>query len=220
MTYESPTQTATISPTALSPDSTQALAWMRNISAVILGSAIVAVCAHVALPLDFTPVPLTMQDFAVIALGLLLTPRVAMFTMLAYLAEGAAGLPVFAPGGPIGLTGLAHIIGPTGGYLMAYPTVAVVASHLWRKGERSYLGALVSAGAGTLVLFTLGGVWLGLISHISMQAVIALGVAPFLPGAGVKMALAAAVGYEWYRMRPAPARPLPLIQGSFHSDSE
>lgn len=218
MTYESPTPTATISPTALSPDSTQALTWMRNISSVIMGSAIIAVCAHVALPIDFTPVPLTMQDFAVIALGLLLTPRVAMFTMLAYLAAGAAGLPVFAPGGPIGLTGLAHIIGPTGGYMMAYPTAAVVASHLWRTGEKTYLGALVSAGAGMLVLFTLGGVWLGLISHISVQAVIAQGVAPFLPGAGVKMALAAAVGYEWFRMRPAPPRPLAIIQSGLHTD--
>lgn len=210
MTYESPAHAANAGQSALSPETFQALTWMRNIIAVILGSAIVAVCAHISVPLAFTPVPLSMQDFAVLAIGLLLSPRIAMYTMLAYLAEGAAGLPVFAPG-PLELTGMAHLLGPTGGYLMAYPTVAVVTSHLWRTGERNYLGALVSAGAGTLVLFALGGAWLGLIAHISPQAVIAEAVAPFLMGACVKMALAAAVGYEWHRMRPAPVRPLPTI---------
>jgi biotin transport system substrate-specific component len=77
---------------------------LRRAGIVLAGSAFIAVCAHIALPLYFSPVPLTMQTFAVLALGLLLPPRLAADTMLAYLAEGAVGLPVFAP--TPGLTGL------------------------------------------------------------------------------------------------------------------
>jgi biotin transport system substrate-specific component len=214
MTYESPTRAAHANST-LEPASAQALTWLRNIFIIICGSLFVAVCAHITLPLDFTPVPLTLQDFAVMVLGLLLGPRLAMFTMLAYLAEGAAGLPVFAPD-PTVLSGVAHILGPTGGYLMAYPTVAVVTSYLWRNGERNYLGALVSAGAGNLILLTLGCIWLGLNTHVSVDAVITDGVMPFLPGDAVKLVLAAFVGYEWSRMRPAPQKPLPIV----HNPSE
>jgi biotin transport system substrate-specific component len=214
MTYESPTRAAHAN-SDLEPASAQALTWVRNIFVIVCGSLFVAVCAHITVPLDFTPVPLTLQDFAVLALGLLVGPRLAMFTMLAYLAEGASGLPVFAPG-PTALSGVAHILGPTGGYLMAYPTVAVVTSYLWRNGERNYLGALVSAGAGNLILLTLGCLWLGLNTHVSVEAVITDGVMPFLPGDAVKVVLAAFVGYEWSRMRPAPRKPLPIV----HNPSE
>lgn len=210
MTNESPTQAAQASHAAFAPAAAQDIAWMRNLLVIFCGSLFVAVCAHITLPLDFTPVPLTLQDFAVMALGLFLTPRLAMYTMLVYLAEGAAGLPVFAPG-PMGMTGLAHILGPTGGYLMAYPTVAAVTSYLWRTSERSYLGALVSAGAGNMILLTLGGAWLGLLTHISPQAVMSEAVMPFVPGDAIKILLAAFVGSEWYRMGPAPRRPIQTV---------
>jgi len=210
MSYESPTREAHVGHSTLEPVSAQTYSWMRNLLIILCGSLVVAVCAHVTVPLAITPVPITLQDFAVMALGLLLGPRLVMFTMLAYLAEGAAGLPVFAPD-PLGLTGVAHILGPTGGYLMAYPTVAVVISYLWQNGEKSYLGALVSAGAGNLILLTLGGLWLGLNTHISPQAVLAEGVMPFLPGDALKIVMAAFLGFEWSRMRPAKRRPLPII---------
>lgn len=212
MTNESPTHAATASQSVsvIEAASLQVIAWMRTLFVVLCGSLFVAICAHITLPLDFTPIPLSLQDFAVMAIGLFLTPRLAMFTMLAYLVEGAAGLPVFAPG-PMELAGIAHIFGPTGGYLMAYPTVAAVTSYLWRTGERSFLGALVSAGAGNLILLTLGGAWLGLMTHISPQAVLAEAVMPFVPGDVIKVVFAAFVGHEWYRMGPAPRRPIQTI---------
>src|SRR5580692_3662208 len=114
--------------------------WLRAAGIVVLGSAFVAVCAHVALPLPFTPVPLTLQPFAVLLLGLLLTPRLAAATLAAYLAEGALGLPVFAPG-PLGAAGLAHLIGPTAGYLLAYPLAAPLISFLWRRTARGFTTA-------------------------------------------------------------------------------
>lgn len=217
MSNQFPARTAQPRNSTMDPTTAQVLAWLRSIFVIISGTLFVAVCAHITLPLTISPVPITLQDFAVMALALLLGPRLVMFTMLAYLAEGAAGLPVFAPA-LTGLTGVFHILGPTGGYLMAYPTMAVVISYMWRTGERSYLGALVCAGAGNFILLTLGGLWLGLNTHISAEAVIAQGVMPFLPGDAIKVALAAFVGYEWYRMCPAPRRPLPTINAPCDSD--
>src|SRR5271154_1383242 len=98
---------------------------LRTAGLVLAGSALVAICAHIALPLWFTPVPVTLQPFAVLLLGLLLGPRMAAGTMFAYLAEGAIGLPVFAPNGP---GGTLQLFGLTGGYLLSYPLVAPLVS--------------------------------------------------------------------------------------------
>jgi hypothetical protein len=108
---------------------------LRKAGIVLAGSALVAVCAHIALPLYFTPVPLTLQTLAVLLLGLLLSPRLAAATLAAYLIEGAVGLPVFAPS-VLGVGGLAHLIGPTGGYLLAYPLAAAMTSFLCRRSQR------------------------------------------------------------------------------------
>src|ERR1700727_1782712 len=110
---------------ALNTQETSGTAALRAGGIVLAGTLFVAACAHVSIPLFFTPVPLTLQPFAVLVLGLLLGPRMAFATLAAYLAEGAMGLPVFAPG-PTGLSGLAHLFGPTGGYLMAYPVAAAL----------------------------------------------------------------------------------------------
>src|ERR1700744_4226565 len=109
---------------------TRTPAWTlaRGGGIVLAGSALVAVCAHIAIPLWFTPVPVTMQPFAVLLLGFLLSPQVAVAAMLAFLAEGAAGLPVFTPQG---LGGVAQLLGPTGGYLLSYPLVAPMVSWFW-----------------------------------------------------------------------------------------
>jgi biotin transport system substrate-specific component len=132
---------------------------LRMAGIVIGGSALVAICSHVALPLPFTPVPLTLQPFAVLLLGLLLAPRLAAATLAAFLAEGALGLPVFAPG-PVGL---AHLLGPTGGYLLAYPLAALVISFLWRQTGRgtrhAFPAALLSAGAGNMFILACGALW-------------------------------------------------------------
>ncbi len=207
---DNPAHAASVHQSGIEVFSGRALTWMRYLGIVLCGSLFVAICAHVTLPLAFTPVPLTLQDFAVMALGLLLTPRLAVATMLAYLAEGAAGLPVFAPG-TIELTGLAHLLGPTGGYLMAYPTVALVTAKVWRSGAANCAGAVISAAAGNLILLAIGGAWLGMTTHSSMDTVVNLAVMPFLPGDALKVCLAAAVGFEWSRMRPAPRKPLRLI---------
>lgn len=155
-------------------------------------NALIAISAHVSVPLFFTPVPLTLQTFAVILTGLLLGPSLAFSTLLLYLAEGAMGLPVFSPAG---LGGTAQLLGITGGFLMSYPFAAAAAGFIVRAfGSRfSRFGAAIFAGiAATLVVFLIGGVWIGHISHASWQTTAALGVAPFLPGEVIKIITAAA----------------------------
>lgn len=174
---------------------------------ILAGSALVAISSHIALPLWFTPVPLTLQPFAVLLVGLLLSPRLAAATLGVYLLEGAAGLPVFAPGLALG-AGMAHLLGPTGGYLMSYPASAALIAFLWRRSRRGFGAALLSAAAGDVVILMSGFVWLaawthGASSHGSMGTAFALAVLPFLPGDALKVAAAAAVarGIERARRR-------------------
>ena len=157
---------------------------------VLVGSALVAICAHVSVPLWFTPVPVTLQPFAVLLLGLLLSPRLAAGAMVAYLAEGAAGLPVFTPHG---LGGIAQLLGPTGGYLLSYPVVAPMVSMAWRRGARSFSRGLMIAGAGSLGTLALGALWLGVLTHAAPLTVLNHAVLPFLPGDVLKVCAAAGI---------------------------
>jgi biotin transport system substrate-specific component len=156
-------------------------------------TAVVAASAHVAIPLPFTPVPLTLQPLAVLGVGLALGPLEGFLAMLAYLAEGAIGLPVFSPTGP---GGLAQMLGPTGGFLMAYPLVAAIASGLsqWLSGRVArFLAAFVAGSVAMAVLFVLGASWLMHFGHLSLHATWIAAVAPFLPGELVKIVVAAGV---------------------------
>jgi biotin transport system substrate-specific component len=160
----------------------------------------VAACAHLSLPLYFTPVPLTLQPFAVLVLGLMLSPRLASATLVAYLAEGAMGLPVFTSG-PLMAGGLAHLFGPTGGYLLAYPFAVALISLLWRRSPRSFAAALASAAAGNLAILTCGALWLSVLTHASIQSVLTLSVLPFLPGDALKVISAAGLVFGFQRVR-------------------
>jgi biotin transport system substrate-specific component len=184
------------------PAGTRLALGLRSAGIALAGSAVVALSAHVALPLSFTPVPMTLQPLAVLVLGLLLAPELAAATLVLYLAEGAMGLPVFAPTIPPTL-GLAHLLGPTGGYLMAYPAAAVLASWLYRRTGRGFGSGLLSAGSALALVFACGAVWLAVWTHGSIQTVLAQAVLPFLPGAGLNIAAAAAVARGYERLRRA-----------------
>jgi biotin transport system substrate-specific component len=170
----------------------------RSAGLVIAGSAFVALCAHVSIPLWFTPVPVTLQPFAVVLLGLLLDPGVAVGVMIAYLAEGAAGLPVFTPHG---VGGVAQLVGLTGGYLMSYPVVALLVSTLWRRGARSFSRGLLVAAAGDLLILTMGAAWMEMWTHISLGALMANAVVPFLPGDALKVCAAAGIASGFARVK-------------------
>jgi biotin transport system substrate-specific component len=164
------------------------VAW-NTVLAVVLATALVAICAHIAIPLGFTPIPVTMQTFAVLLLGLLFSPGAALACLALYLMEGAVGLPVFSPHGP---GGVAQLLGPGGGYLLSYPFAAVVASVLFRRGRRTFLSAMVAAGLASILILAAGALWLGLLSHATFSAVFAQSVAPFLVGDALKVLAATA----------------------------
>lgn len=175
---------------------------MRPVTIVIGGTVLAAICAHVAIPLTFTPVPLSLAPFAVLLLGLVLSPRMAAVTFVAYLAEGAAGLPVFAPSAAAP-AGLAHLLGPTGGYLMAYPAAAALIAWLWRgmgsKMGRGFAAACLCVAIGDAVILTSGALWFSVLPHAAGMP--AMAVLPFLPGDALKVAAAAAMGAGWVRLR-------------------
>lgn len=175
-------------------------AGMRTGGIVVGGTLLAAICAHIVLPLYFTPVPLSLQPLAVLVLGLVLSPRLAGATMAAYLAEGAIGLPVFAPGTEA-FGGLAHLFGPTGGYLLAYPVAAVMVSYLWRRTRRGFATAVLSAAAGDLLILASGALWLAVWTHVSAPSDLAMAVVPFLPGDALKVAAAAGMAAGFVRLR-------------------
>ena len=148
------------------PDTLRALhapriAW-KTTTTVVLATGLVAICAHIAVPLGFTPIPVTMQTFAVLLLGLLFSPGAAFACLALYLMEGALGLPVFSPHGP---GGIAQLLGPTGGYLLSYPLAAGLASLLYRRSRRSFATGIAAAGLASLLILAVGATWLGLLSH-------------------------------------------------------
>lgn len=177
---------------------------LRNAAIILGGSLLAAICAHIVLPLYFTPVPLSLQPLAILLLGLLLSPRLAAATLVTYLAEGAMGLPVFAPGTEL-YGGLAHLFGPTGGYLLAYPVAAAVISILWRRTRRGFATAVLAAAAGDLLILACGALWLSVWTHASTPTALLMAVFPFLPGDALKVAAAAgmAVGFVRIRRRAA-----------------
>lgn len=173
---------------------------LRSAGVVLAGSALVAVCSHISIPLWFTPVPLTLQPFAVLVLGLMLSPRLAAATLGAYLLEGAAGLPVFAPGFALG-AGMAHLLGPTGGYLMSYPAAATLVSWLRSSFKRGFGASVLSAAAGNALILLCGFAWLAVWTHASVGSAFALAVLPFLPGDALKVVAAAGIVQGWDRTR-------------------
>ena len=169
---------------------------------VVSASLLVAVCAHLSVPLWFTPVPLTLSDFAVLLVGLLLGPELAFTALALYLAEGAAGLPVFSP---FSAGGIAHLLGPNGGYLLAYPFAAALAGFTVRalKTLPRYAAAAIAATAATVVILAAGATWLGVYTHHAAALTLKLAVLPFLPGQVVKIAAAAGTYAALSRWRRA-----------------
>ncbi len=162
---------------------------LRNTVLAVLGTVALTISAKIQVP--FYPVPMTMQTFAVLVIGMTFGWRLGGATVALYLAEGAFGLPVFA-GTPERGIGLAYMMGPTGGYLVGFAVSAAVVGYLAARGwDRNVWTTLAAMTLGTAVIFGFGYAWLG--GLIGYEKAFAVGVVPFLYGAAFKIALAAAV---------------------------
>ena len=167
----------------------------RQVALVVGASLFVALCAHITIPLPFTPVPLTVQNFGVLLVGLLLGSRRGFAALALYLAEGAMGMPVFSPVGP---GGIAHLLGPTGGFLLAYPLVAWLAGFIMEHGRKTFARAAMGGLLGEVVLFTGGLTWLAVLTHSVAQA-FRWGLYWFLFAEVIKVMMAAGIAARWQR---------------------
>jgi biotin transport system substrate-specific component len=158
--------------------------WTQRIAAVAIGSALLALSAHVQVP--FWPVRLSMQSFVVLAIGLACGGRLGAATLLAYLAEGACGLPVFQGG-----AGPAYMAGPTGGYLLGFVLAAWAVGTLADRGAtRGWTGTVAVLLLGEVLIYLPGVAWLAVLFGPAKS--LGFGLVPFLPAEAVKLALATA----------------------------
>jgi biotin transport system substrate-specific component len=176
---------------------------------IAAANILLVLCAHIAFPLPGKPVPVTGQTFGVLLVAILLGSRRGALALGLYLLEGIAGLPVFQP---LGLPGPARFLGPTAGYLLAYPPAAFVTGWVVERGTSGartqfasfradgakLIGALVS---GEAIIFVSGCAWLALVTRVGWTNSYHIGALPFLPGEVIKMALivAAVGGLEFAR---------------------
>ena len=161
----------------------------RDGALVVAFSLFMALCAQISIPLPWTPVPITGQTLGLLLTGAILGPRRGALAMLLYLAEGAAGLPVFAGG----TGGMARLLGPTGGYLFSYPIVAALLGVLAVRGwDRRIPSALLMFLIGNVVVYLFGVSWLNIYKGTFGQvSLMWAGVYPFLIGDAIKIGLAA-----------------------------
>jgi len=168
----------------------------RQVAVIVGASLFVALCAHITIPLmPLTPVPLTVQNFAVLVVGFLLGSRRGFAAVMLYLVEGLAGLPVFNPTGP---GGVAQLFGVTGGFLLIYPFVAFTAGYIFEHGRKTFLSAAIGGILAELLLFAGGLSWLYLLTH-SLAKAAYLGLYWFVAAEVIKVMFAAAIATRWRR---------------------
>ncbi|MGA7854963.1 MAG: biotin transporter BioY [Candidatus Acidiferrales bacterium] len=179
---------------------------------IAAATILLALCAHIVIPLPWTPVPITGQTFGVLLVGVLLGARRGGLALVLYLLEGAAGLPVFQP---LGLVGPARFLGPTAGYLISYPVAAFVTGWLVERGSqfvearatKSYFAAFSLIGgliSGEAIIFAGGCAWLAVGLGLGWKLALLQGALPFVPGEVVKIVLivAAVGGMQFFRRTP------------------
>lgn len=166
--------------------------WVRDAMLIVLFSGFVALTARISIPLPFTPVPVTGQTLGVLLCGAVLGWRRGALALALYLVEGAMGLPVWAPSATL-LPGIGRLLGPTGGYLWAYPFAAALVGLLAERGwDRRFALAALAMVLGNVVIYAFGVAWLALFYSTIQQALLT-GLVPFVAGDLLKIAVAAVV---------------------------
>jgi biotin transport system substrate-specific component len=195
----------TLLATVATRNDSRALRTAEQIGAVAFVTVLTAIAAQVSIPLPFTPVPFTFQPMVVLVGAAALGARLGMMSQILYLALGIAGLPMFAAS-PSLPQGAARLLGPTGGYLMAYPFAAFAAGWLAERGfDRRYLTAVAAMACGLAVVFAGGLSWLALYVQpvAGFGGAIRIGFTPFIVADLVKLLVAAGVmpSLWWIRTR-------------------
>ena len=192
-----PPSTDTLIGAALYP-----LDWTRSVSLVVAFSLLTALSAQIFIPIG--PVPITGSTFAVLLTGALLGSRLGAMAMIVYLVEGTLGLPFFygGHGGP------AHLLGPTGGYLVAFPAAAFITGAFAENGwDKRFFTAVAAMAVGSIVILLAGWAWFAVLMHTAPIAAFKVSVAPHIAGDIIKILLAAAVlPTGWAILKRKPSR--------------
>jgi biotin transport system substrate-specific component len=180
--------------------------WAIRAGGVLFMTALTAAAAQVSFSIPFTQVPFTLQPMVVLMAGLALGPRLGLLSQVLYLVAGVLGAPVFAVSPTLPM-GAARLIGPTGGYLMAYPIAALVTGYLAERGfDRRHATSVLAMLAGLIVIYACGVLWLGLFvstassGPVGISAALATGFYPFVVADILKVLLAAAVMPALWRL--------------------
>jgi biotin transport system substrate-specific component len=163
-------------------------------AATLFVTVLTAAAAQISVPMPFTPVPFTLQPMVVLLGGAALGARLGLTSQLLYLAAGAAGLPVFAASGILP-QGAARLLGPTAGYLFAFPFAAFATGWLAERGfDRRYISSVAAMAAGLAIIFACGMLWLSFLApQLGLRGAAAAGFIPFVPADILKVFVAAAV---------------------------
>ena len=164
------------------------LDWTRSVSLAVVFSLLTALAAQIVIPIG--PVPITGQTFAVLLTGALLGSRLGAMAMIVYLVEGGVGLPFFYGGSG----GIGHLLGPTGGYLVAFPAAAFITGAFAENGwDKRFVTSVAAMAVGSIVILLAGWVWFAALMHTPLPAAFMVSVAPHIAGDIIKILLAAAV---------------------------
>jgi biotin transport system substrate-specific component len=188
-----------------------AAAWTSiRIASVLFLTALTAAAAQVSVHVPFTPVPFTLQPMVVLVGAAVLGPRLGALSQALYLLLGAAGAPVFAAS-PVLPQGAARLMGPTGGYLLAYPLAAYVTGWLASRGfDRRYVTSIVAMAAGLILIFAGGVMWLAYFAPgtagqpVGLRAALAAGLYPFVAADLIKVAFSSAILPSVWKLMRAP----------------
>jgi biotin transport system substrate-specific component len=161
----------------------------RHLALILIGTALIALCARITIPIPGTPVPITGQTFGVLLSAGALGFRRGLAATLLYLLLGAFGLPVFQDG----KHGLEYMTGATGGYLVGFVLASAIVGRLAELGwDRKIVGAVGAMIIGSAAIYAIGVPWLAYVAHLDLATAIAKGMVPFLLWDAVKLTLAAA----------------------------
>lgn len=156
---------------------------IREITFIGLFAALTVVFSYIAVPLPFSPVPITLQTLSVMLAGSLLSPSAAFLSMLVYLLLGIIGMPVFAHGS----SGIGILAGPTGGFLMSWPIAALVMALILKRIKPEFLSLfIVNILGGIIIIYSIGVPYLAWTAHLNFAAAVTAGALPFIPGDLIK----------------------------------
>ncbi len=168
--------------------------FMRDFALVLIASFLICLFGHISIPLWFTPVPIATQNSAVLLIAAMLGSRRGTAAVLAFLAQGAMGLPVFSNG----VGGFHHFFGPTGGYLIGYAVAAFVVGLIAEKSQKSIGNVILALSVGNLIIYLLGACYLAF--FVGYEKALLLGVVPFIPGDVLKVIVSLKI-LHWMRRK-------------------